>query len=455
LILKVRNYISQYFMWGVSPIVRRVYRNFSISFAGSLGLMFLSLLRTAVLTKSLVINDYGRFLIVINLVSFLINFLSFRVEDLFYRLLPTFKEEEDIGGLRGLFFIGIILSISIGLLVNIGTFIFAPWISENIYHDPELALAIRIYSFTALLWASQGFSTSILRLKDRFASVVFPRVIGAFIAVVGFYIYFNFTETYSLVVVVLIFCLEVLIQTIFPLYQAFRSISQYIFTRNYPVARSLYKHRNNILRTIFNTNLYGYLYKITGSPGDLFLLGVFATPAQVAIYNIAQQIVRAVIVLQNNIQTAITPEIVSLWAKGKVTQLYRLIIRFSSVSFSIGIIAIIVGYLLARPIVLLISSIEYIDAVFVLYVLILKVYLTFSTLPFYSMTLSMDQLSKRNFALFFQLLVTVLAIVSTLTAFKMALVQLFGVMLVVLTCDLFVYMKLHQISQKNLQHHLD
>ncbi len=433
-----------------SPLLQRIVKNFSISFAGSIGLMILSLLRTALLTKTLTILDYGRILIVINLVGFLINFLSFRVEDLIFRFLPKFEEIEDIGSIRGLTILGLILSASIGLIVTIGLFVFAPWLSENIYHDPELTFAFRAYSFTALLLASEGFSASILRIKDRFASVVIPRVSGALIVVLALFIYLNAVSSYSISVVVIIISLEIVLQTVLPFIQALRCVFPYLIRTSFPAYQAIRRHRRELLLSLFNTNLYGYLNKLTGPPGDVFLLGIFASPTQVAIYNIAQQIVRAVIVLQNNINTALAPEIVSLWAKEKLHQLQTLIVRFSRTAFIGGLFVMVIGFFLARPVILMISSEEYLDSVYVLYVLIIKVYLTFATLPFYTLTLSMDLISRRNIVLFVQSLILTLVIVYSLTAFRMAVIQLLGAIFVVIICDLYVMMKLKEINHNKV-----
>jgi O-antigen/teichoic acid export membrane protein len=394
----------------------------------------------------LVIEDYGRTLIVINLVNFLINFLSFRVDDLIFRFFPEFSERGDIGGLRTLYFVGIGLSVCIGLLLNLSVFLLAPWISENIYHDAGVALPFQIYSFTALLWASEGFSISILRMKDRFVAVILPKVIGTLTSVILYFIYFHFSDTYSIAIVVAILGLEVGIQAFIPLLQALKEISPYLFLKDYPLAQSLKKHHRNLFRVTFNTNIYGYLYKLNGPPGDVFLLGIFSSPTQVAIYNVAQQIIRVALVLQNNIQVSLTPEIVSLWARGKLKQLYNFLFRFFTTSLAVGCIGIIIGLILARTVVLLISSNEYIDAVPVIYVLILKVYLTFSTIPFYSLALSMDIVQKRNLALFIQLILTAIFVIFSLDALKMAFIQLLGAILVLVICDLYIFINLKQVS---------
>jgi len=64
-------------------------------------------------------------------------------------------------------------------------------------------------------------------------------------------------------------------------------------------------------------NLSGYL-KFAINPGDLFFLGLFSSPTQVAFYGLAKQLTAPLALLQTNLQTAITPEITSLLTRAKI-----------------------------------------------------------------------------------------------------------------------------------------
>jgi O-antigen/teichoic acid export membrane protein len=208
------------------------------------------------------------------------------------------------------------------------------------------------------------------------------------------------------------------------------------------------EYRRRLTSTFFDVNLYGYFHKLTAAPGDTFLLGVFSTPSEVALYGIAQQIVRAVVILQNNIQAALTPEVVTLWSKSKVRQLYRLAVYYSASTLGVGAIGVLLVFLLAGPVVVLISKPDYLDALPVFYVLVLAVYISLSTLPFYAIALSMDMLRRRNIALLVKVLLMGFAILSGLGALKMGFVQLLGAVSVVVLCDLPVCFRLRRLAHQ-------
>ena len=125
------------------PVLRRFVKNFSITFVGSLASMFIGLVRTALLVKSVAIADYGKILIVMNLFAFLGSFLSVRVNDLLYRFYPQLKRERDNGALRGLLCLSIILSAAVSLVIGGGVFILAPWIAVRFYQDISLTISSR------------------------------------------------------------------------------------------------------------------------------------------------------------------------------------------------------------------------------------------------------------------------------------------------------------------------
>ncbi len=74
------------------PVWRRFRRNLSISLGGSALSLAIRLGQTALLTRMLTIDDFGRVLIVLNLFAFLNTFVGRRVSDLMFRFFPPLKE---------------------------------------------------------------------------------------------------------------------------------------------------------------------------------------------------------------------------------------------------------------------------------------------------------------------------------------------------------------------------
>lgn len=83
-------------------IWRRFRRNVSITLLGSGVSVAIKLGQTALLTRLLKIDDYGRVLIVLNLFVFLESFFGLRVADVMFRFFQKLKDQEDARSLKGL-----------------------------------------------------------------------------------------------------------------------------------------------------------------------------------------------------------------------------------------------------------------------------------------------------------------------------------------------------------------
>src|SRR5205807_9521185 len=139
--------------------------------------------------------------------------------------------------------------------------------------------------------------------------------------------------------------------------------------------RALGPHRSELLGTIWHVNLAGYL-KLVFSPGDMFLLGLFSSPTQVALYGLARQLTAPFLVFQNNAQTAITPEITALWGTRNLRRMKRLVVRYVVWAFFVSSAMIIAAFSLGRPLISWLSRPEYLMALPVFQVLLVVVWLT-------------------------------------------------------------------------------
>src|SRR6185295_9624344 len=105
-------------------------------------------------------------------------------------------------------------------------------------------------------------------------------------------------------------------------------------------------------------NVSGYL-KFAVNPGDVFLLGLFSTPAQVALYGLARQLTAPLALLQTNAQTAVAPEVMSLVAARRFGQLRRLVGRYVASATALGVAAVACGLMLGRFVIAWLSRPEY------------------------------------------------------------------------------------------------
>jgi O-antigen/teichoic acid export membrane protein len=431
-----------------SLLLRRIGKNFSIGVAGSGLLLVLSLGNTALLTKNLPIEDYGRILVVLNFYSLAAMFFGLRVNDFIYRFFPQFKEQEEILELKGMLVLSFLISLVVGLIVGTGTFMTSSWISQIFYKDLTYVPLFRIYAVGAFFLAFEGFYISILRLHDRFLLIVICQVAGRAVPLILIGTYILYFKTLTVAFAVWMKTVGVMITVLPALIISIIYIWPVINNTSGLGLASLKKHRKHLLSNLFQTNLIGYL-KMGSDTGGMFLLGVLASPTQVALYGIARQLATVLKIMQSNIQNAFTPEIVSLWAQKKIRQLYQLVNGYTKWSLIVGAIITIISIALAKPIILIFTTADYIPALPVFYVFIFTIYMTFVSLIFFPLALTMDKLGHRNLIVAIRFIYLLIALMIGLSAMTLALVQFFGVLTTRLFNDMPLLRDLRNLAKRH------
>lgn len=432
-----------------NAIWRRFRRNVSISVLGSVLSLAIKLVQTALLTRLLKIDDYGRVLIVINLFVFLDSFLGLRVNDAMFRFFQPLKEQGDNLSLKGLLLFCLGISMASGLLIWGVVLILSPWLADLIYPGLGLAPLFNIYGWTVLVSAFSGFYEPILRIHDRFTSIVVPQVLGSLVTLTILCAYFAAGDGYNLEVIITAFAVGVLVKSVPPLAQALRLVKPFLANgKTKAAAQALAKYRAELVGCLFNSNLSGYL-RIGINPGDLFFLGLFSSPTQVALYGLAKQLTAPLALLTTNTQTAIIPEITSLVAKRKFEQLRRLLGRYVAFALVLSILLLISAFLLGPVLILRLFQPEYADALPVFYVLVSVVGIQLVFLVFRPLAVSLDLLKWHNLGLLLSSgVVVIFALTGGLNAFFMACIQLADALIVRFLFNVLVWMRLKRLTEK-------
>lgn len=431
------------------PLWLRFRRNLSIGLLGSVLSLAVRLGQTALLTKALSIDDFGRVLIVTNLFVFLEAFVGLRVSDLVFRLFQPLEERGDARALQGLLLLCLGLSLATGLLVGVGVFALSPWISERFYEGAGLTPLFKIYACAALPYALREVYEPVLRIRDRFTAVVLPQVLGGLVTFVILAAYFASADAYDLRVVVAAFAAGVFVQTVPPLASVLRLMKASltgIEVRS--AARSLDRYRRELLGCLFHSNVSGYL-KFAVNPGDLFLLGLFSTPAQVALYGLARQLTAPLALLQTNAQTAVAPEVMSLVAARRFAQLRRLVGRYVAAATAAGVFAVACGLLLGGFVIEWLSRPEYASALPVFYVLLAAAALMLAAVVFRPVSVGLDLMRWYNVGLLLSACVVfAFVLAGGLDARRMAYAQLAGAFVVRVVCNLPVWARLRSLAAR-------
>jgi O-antigen/teichoic acid export membrane protein len=402
-------------------IWRRFSRNVSISVFGSGLSLAIKLLQTALLTRMLRIEDYGRVVIVLNLFLFLEAFFGFRVGDAMFRFYQPLKEQADDGSLKRLLLTCLALCAASGLLICGVVWILSPWLADRFYPGLALGPLFSIYACTILVSAFSGFYEPILRMHDRFTSIVVPQVLGSLCTLTILSLYFATANGYNLKLIITAFAIGVLVQSVPPLVHALRTAKPHLAKRT--SSQTSARLRSDLIRCLVNSNLSGYL-RIGITPGDVFLLGLFSSPAQVALYGLAKQLTAPLSLLATNTHTAISPEITALVAKRKFKDLRRFVVQYLGSSLILSMFLLLAAFLLGRVLLGLFEP-QYTAALPSFYLLMTVVAVTLVYVAFRPLAVSLDLLQWHNLGLLLSSsAVIIFVFVGELSAFRMACIQL-------------------------------
>jgi O-antigen/teichoic acid export membrane protein len=422
---------------------RRFKDNLSVGLVGALLSLVIKSGQTLLLVGALRVDDYGRVLVVLNFFAFLSPFIGLRVSDVMFRFFQPLKEGREDRALQGLLLLCLGLSLITGSLIFCAALVFSPWLSGRLYESPELAPLFGIYGCTVLFTSLGDVSGPILRMYDRFAALVAPQVLGGLTTIIILVAHLTTATRYNLAVIVAAFAAGVLVQTVPPLVQSLRLVRPYLADVDLTLAaRALAKYRPELTRCLFHSSISGYL-RIAASPGDVFLLGIFSSPAQVALYGLAKQLIAPLALLLTNVQAALTPEVTSIVAGRKMEQLKRLVGGYVVSALVAGGILSACTLLAGRFLVLRFSRPEYVEALPVFYILLIAAWALLIFAVLRPIALSLDLLKWDNWA---QLAVTAVLfffiLAGRLDALTLACVQLAGVLLLRLLFNVPVWMRL-------------
>lgn len=82
---------------------------------------------------------------------------------------------------------------------------------------------------------------------------------------------------------------------------------------------------------------------------DVFVLGLYAAPDDVALYRVALQGATLVVFTQNAVNVALGPQVARSWATGDLDRLQRLLARSSRLALATGLVPVLVFVLAGRP----------------------------------------------------------------------------------------------------------
>jgi len=422
--------------FSVGKLKKRIKKNFTIGFIASVIVALLGLMKTAILVKSLSVADFGLVLIILNLFAFLLLIVSFRVQDVIYRFYPVFISKNDRYAINRLIWITGVLSLGTGLLVASVVAWLGDWLASSVYDAPELVDTIYLYTVVVPLLALEPMLVVLLRLHNQFARIAVLQVLGELLIVLGFVFFvlvegdaFNINLAISVIGAGIVFRISPM------LFMAFRNLMKDTQNAVKTSRKDSSWDLREVFSVLFHTNITGYL-KVGSDTGGMFLLGILATSTEVAIFGLARQLVKPFTMFQNNLSSAITPEVMKLVADGNLVELNKIIGRFLRLALVAILVLLPVGIFAAPYIVNILANEEYTGAVLVFDVMFVSALLALASLWFYAVAVATDRVKQRNKVVALRFIFLIAAIIVGLDALTLAIAQLMGVLAIKILFDL-------------------
>ncbi len=425
---------------------RRLLGDSSTMLGAAVILFVLGLGRTALLTKNLELSEYKVLLIVPNLLYVIALLGRPELRGPIYRFFPEFEKNEGKGYTETLLALGLLVAAGAISVLTLIIVLVAPWIGVTFYDDPEIGSLLRIFALPFFFMGFDGFAQGVLRCHGKFRWSIFPQVIGAVVSVGALWVYFSSNSNYELRPITMIMAGGLAIGSILPVVLALKlsglmMVSVWRAVR-FPILKGDLKR---IIWTTVQSTLVSYL-KLGSDRAALFVLGVFATSADVVTFGLGLQLLVPFALLQNNLQSVVSPEITRRYARQDYQAIYRLL-RVMLIGLTvIGLLAIVGWYFLGDWTIRLIADDRYLGATGVVNIQIIGSALMLISLPFFPLALAMDRLGRRNLVVSIRIVYIFVAASVSCSAYTIAWALALGSLTTRIFNDLPLGMKLKKLA---------
>ena len=296
--------------------------------------------------------EYGLLSLGIAILSMLAVFCVMGLPSGVLRHIPFYKGREEIGKVKGVLSFSIKVTVFTGILAAILLFIFSDWIALNVFHNPNLADILRVFSVATPFFALSkiflagigGFQT--MKYKT-YSEDIIPKIV--LVVLTFFLIYlgyglFGASIAYVLAIISTFLASFYFLNKLFPFFNKIKSISirKELLAFSFPL----------LLATILVTFI-GHL--------DTLMLGYFKTAEQVGIYNAAFPTAMMITLVLGSFAMIFTSVSSELYSKNKMTEiskLYNTVTRWIY-AFSLPLFLLVVIF--SVPVMRILFGNEYIN----------------------------------------------------------------------------------------------
>lgn len=402
-------------------------KDLSITLIGSVISAVCNIMWLAIISRKFGVEQYGIYIICQNLGIFIATFANIRMSDLIYKY-----HNGGVDDYSNVKVFSYVVTIIVSVIITFSCYILLDYVSNNIYSNVPI-LMLKLAVIYVFFHCFNNISLAILRCSGKFDLIV--KIDSTFkIAqlVIGGYLIALTDYIDSVEYVFLIwFVFNTMIQIVLIVY----SILDVNFNTSFKnIVKFLKVNGKDIYIITFHSNLLGY-FKIATSPGDTFLIGLFSGPMQVAMYNVALQVINLGVLIKNNLTNVLTPKLIAMASENK-EKLHSFIMRYFYYSSMFSLLFIVVVYFFGSLVIEFIFGVQPSEFHTLLLLMTLNFCLTLISLCYYPLALSRSELKARTVVLTIKIFVLFSYIILfDLTAISFVAIELFFTLVIRIVND--------------------
>lgn len=342
--------------------------------------LVLGIVQTAFLARMLGPSGLGALFLFITVASLASTVLSFNSSETVMVYLTRAIVDDDtqsaVRVLRFAFGLDFFTSFLPALLVVVIALEFPGLIALDAdYRVPQALFALTII-FQSVYWSSHA----VLRVTERFSWVFYHSIAHSIIKTVAVTVLFLTDQGLSNVVILWVGLS--LFNGGLLLLLALRALRQVELSMNRPMDAEPVPLE--VWR--FEWGTFGrQIVKSLNRHVDTLLIGYFATTTQVGYYRSGKQLTNQIQTPADGFVTSLFPEYSRLYFSHSYAELKSLVKRFSVIFLACGLVAMILGWLAAKPIVFAILGEEFLPTVDVIRILLVGAAIMLAMTPIYSL----------------------------------------------------------------------
>ena len=346
-------------------------------------------------------SEYGLLSLGFAISLFLATFALLGLRTGIVRYISYFKGKKDIKGIKGTILSSIRLSLPLSLLFAFLLFIFSEYISITFFHNPDLIIILRLFSFTipfitlshVFLGAMIGFQKIEYQIGIKEIAENLIRLILTFIM-----IYFG----YKLLGVAIAYVATTIFVFIFTWYSLRKKVFPNLVSKLKPTLMD--KELFLFSVPLIFTGFFNLIIKWV----DVFMIGIFRNASEVGIYNVALPTANLLVIVPTALMALFMPIITELYSKNKLKDVEELSKITSKWIFFLNLPIFLLMLLFSKQILSIAFGLEYQIGYFALSILTFG-YMAHSLSHTYSSILSM--IKKTKFIMYVIIITTLITII--------------------------------------------